>query len=29
MMQEGGNEQEMLTNVKAKNIDLGNLSQKN
>lgn len=27
--QKGGKQQEMLTNIKAKNIDLGNLTQKN
>jgi uncharacterized protein YajQ (UPF0234 family) len=29
MMQKGGQNQEMLVNVKAKNIDLGNLTQEN
>jgi hypothetical protein len=29
MKQKGGQHQEMLTNVKAKNIDLGNLTQEN
>ena len=29
MTQQGGKHQEMLTNVKAKNIDLGNLTQEN
>ena len=29
MKQKGGQHQEMLTNIKAKNIDLGNLTQEN
>ncbi|MGL4879485.1 MAG: hypothetical protein ACRC8K_00285, partial [Waterburya sp.] len=29
MKQKGGQHQEMLTNVKAKNIDVGNLTQEN